>query len=74
MLVGERMSRPIISITKDMPIHDALILFKKAIITFGLYCNASAKCVDSISSLSASPRLCAPVSRFACDDRLLPTG
>ena len=29
MLVGERMSRPIISITKDMPIHDALALFKK---------------------------------------------
>jgi len=29
MLVGERMSRPIISITKDLPIHDALALFKK---------------------------------------------
>jgi len=29
MLVGERMSRPIISITKDLPIHDALVLFKK---------------------------------------------
>jgi acetoin utilization protein AcuB len=29
MLVGERMSRPVISITKDMPIHDALALFKK---------------------------------------------
>jgi len=30
MLVGERMSRPVISITRDMPIHDALALFKKA--------------------------------------------
>jgi len=29
MLVGERMSRPVISITRDMPIHDALALFKK---------------------------------------------
>jgi acetoin utilization protein AcuB len=29
MLVGERMSRPIISITRDMPIHDALALFKR---------------------------------------------
>ncbi|MBI5943231.1 MAG: CBS domain-containing protein [Chloroflexi bacterium] len=29
MLVGERMSRPVISITKEMPIHDALALFKK---------------------------------------------
>lgn len=29
MLVGERMSRPVISITRDMPIHDALAMFKK---------------------------------------------
>jgi acetoin utilization protein AcuB len=29
MLVGERMSRPVISITRDMPIHDALALFKR---------------------------------------------
>jgi acetoin utilization protein AcuB len=29
VLVGQRMSRPVISITKDMPIHDALALFKK---------------------------------------------
>ncbi len=29
MLVGERMSRPVIAITKDMPIHEALALFKK---------------------------------------------
>ena len=29
MLVGERMSRPVVSITRDMPIHDALALFKK---------------------------------------------
>ena len=29
MLVGERMSRPVISLTRDMPIHDALALFKK---------------------------------------------
>ncbi len=29
MLVGERMSRPVISITREMPIHDALALFKK---------------------------------------------
>ncbi len=29
MLVGERMSRPVISIAKSMPIHDALALFKK---------------------------------------------
>ena len=29
MLVGERMSRPVISIPRDMPIHDALSLFKK---------------------------------------------
>jgi acetoin utilization protein AcuB len=29
MLVGDKMSRPVISITKDMPIHDALALFKK---------------------------------------------
>ena len=29
MLVGERMSRPVIALTKDMPIHEALALFKK---------------------------------------------
>ena len=29
MLVGERMSRRVISVAKDMPIHDALALFKK---------------------------------------------
>lgn len=29
MFVRERMSRPVISITKDMPIHDVLALFKK---------------------------------------------
>ena len=29
MLVGERMSRPIISIAPDMPVHDALDLFKR---------------------------------------------
>ncbi|GAB4503287.1 MAG: CBS and ACT domain-containing protein [Anaerolineales bacterium] len=29
MLVGERMSHPIISITPDMPVHDALNLFKR---------------------------------------------
>ena len=28
MLIGERMSQPVISITKDLPIHDALVLFK----------------------------------------------
>lgn len=28
MLIGERMSQPVISISKDMPIHDALVLFK----------------------------------------------
>ena len=29
MLVGERMSHPIISITPDMPVHDALNMFKR---------------------------------------------
>ena len=29
MLVGERMSHPIISITPDMPLHDALNMFKR---------------------------------------------
>ncbi len=29
MLIGERMSQPVISISKDMPIHDALLMFKK---------------------------------------------
>jgi acetoin utilization protein AcuB len=29
MFVGDKMSRPVISITKDMPIHDVLALFKK---------------------------------------------
>lgn len=29
MLVGERMSRPVIFLTPDMPIHDALELFKR---------------------------------------------
>ncbi|MFZ5880797.1 MAG: CBS and ACT domain-containing protein [Chloroflexota bacterium] len=29
MLVGERMSQPVITITPDTPIHDALALFKK---------------------------------------------
>lgn len=29
MLVGERMSRPVISVTPDMPVQDALALFKK---------------------------------------------
>ena len=29
MFVGERMSRPVITLTPDMPIHDALELFKK---------------------------------------------
>jgi acetoin utilization protein AcuB len=28
MLIGERMSQPVIAITKDMPIHDAMVLFK----------------------------------------------
>ena len=29
MLVGERMSRPVISVSPDEPIHDALAMFKK---------------------------------------------
>lgn len=29
MLVGERMSHPVISISPNLPIHDALSLFKK---------------------------------------------
>ena len=29
MLVGERMSHPIISIALDMPVHDALDMFKR---------------------------------------------
>jgi acetoin utilization protein AcuB len=29
MLVGERMSRPVITLTVDTPIHDALVMFKK---------------------------------------------
>lgn len=29
MLVGERMSRPVIALTADTPIHDALAMFKK---------------------------------------------
>ena len=29
MLVGERMSHPIISIAPDMPVHDALDMFKR---------------------------------------------
>lgn len=29
MFVGERMSRPVISLTPEMPVHDALDLFKK---------------------------------------------
>lgn len=29
MLVGERMSKPVITVPPDMPIHDALVLFKK---------------------------------------------
>ncbi len=29
MLVGERMSRPVITLPPDTPIHDALVLFKK---------------------------------------------
>ena len=29
MFVGERMSRPVISITPDMPINDVLAMFKK---------------------------------------------
>jgi acetoin utilization protein AcuB len=29
MLVGERMSRPVISVSPDMPINDALAMFKK---------------------------------------------
>jgi len=29
MLVGERMSRPVISVSPDAPIHDVLIMFKK---------------------------------------------
>jgi acetoin utilization protein AcuB len=29
MLVGERMSRPVISIPPEMPVHDALALFRK---------------------------------------------
>lgn len=30
MFVGERMSHPVISVTPDMPIHDALAMFKQA--------------------------------------------
>jgi len=29
MLVGERMSRPVISVSPDTPIHDVLVMFKK---------------------------------------------
>ncbi len=29
MFVGERMSHPVISVTPDVPIHDALVMFKK---------------------------------------------
>ncbi len=29
MFVGERMSHPVISLTPDVPIHDALVMFKK---------------------------------------------
>jgi len=29
MLVGERMSRPVISVSPDAPIHDILVMFKK---------------------------------------------
>jgi len=29
MLVGERMSRPVIALTQDMPVHEELVLFKK---------------------------------------------
>ncbi|MEP7134720.1 MAG: CBS and ACT domain-containing protein [Chloroflexota bacterium] len=29
MLVGERMSRPVISVSPDAPIHDVLVMFKK---------------------------------------------
>ncbi len=29
MFVGERMSRPVITVAPDMPIHDALVMFKK---------------------------------------------
>jgi len=32
MLIGERMSQPVISISKDMPIQDALELFKTSLI------------------------------------------
>ena len=29
MFVGERMSQPVISVTPDTPVHDALVMFKK---------------------------------------------
>ena len=29
MFVGERMAHPVISLTPDVPIHDALVMFKK---------------------------------------------
>jgi hypothetical protein len=42
------------------------------IITFGLYCNAPARCANWISLLSAKSAIGAPVSRFACGDTSAP--
>jgi len=64
MFVRERMSRPVISITKDMPIHEVLALFKKERIRRAPVLD-SGKLVGIVSDkdlLNASP---SPVSSLS---------
>jgi acetoin utilization protein AcuB len=58
MLVGERMSRPVITISPEMPVHDALALFRKEHIRRAPVINKDGKLVGIVSDkdlLNASP-------------------
>src|SRR5512138_2685243 len=58
MLVGERMSRPVITINPEMPVHDALALFRKEHIRRAPVINKDGKLVGIVSDkdlLNASP-------------------
>ena len=47
MLVGERMSRPVISVTPEMAIHDVLAMFKKEHIRRAPVIKTRSSCVSA---------------------------
>ncbi|OQY34484.1 MAG: hypothetical protein B6I38_02320 [Anaerolineaceae bacterium 4572_5.1] len=64
MLIGERMSRPVISVTPDMPVHDARNLFKQENIRRAPVVNKG-KMIGIVSDqdlINASPSLATSLS------------